>query len=83
MTKDATAALGGKGKRKLHTHQMTIRKTANGGFIAQHQMADANGMPPPDASQAQEYALSDKAALMAHIDQHMDDGAGDDQPQDG
>lgn len=63
--------MAGRG-HKLHTHHLHIRKTANGGYIARHELADADGNPPQDGQRAEmEYALPDKAALLAHVDEHM------------
>lgn len=74
--------MAGKG-RKLHTHRMHIRKAANGGYIAQHEMADADGNPPSDGQRGDmEYALPDKAALLAHVDEHMGDSQEPAEPAD-
>ena len=70
-------ALGGRGK-KLHTHEIHIRRTANKGYIARHEMRDRNGQPPTDGQSSElEYSLPDKAAMLAHVEQSM----GDQQPQ--
>lgn len=66
--------MAGKG-RKLHTHHMHIRKAANGGYIVRHELADGDGNPPQDGQRAEmEYAIPNKAALMAHVDEHTPDG---------
>ena len=75
MAKDGKAALGGGARKRKRTPNIHIRPTANGGFIAQHS-ADPNAPPgatDDGAGGPQEYGLSDKAALMAHMDQHIPD----------
>ena len=65
--------LGGRG-RKLHTEHIHVRRTANKGYIARHELADSAGNPPTDGQRSQmEYSLPDKAAMLAHMDQHMGD----------
>jgi hypothetical protein len=68
------AVLGGKGKSKSKggkkPHHLSIRHGKNGGHIVTHHFApDADGATPPD----EENVLPDKAALMQHIDQNVDD----------
>lgn len=63
--------MAGRGKR-LHTHQMHIRRTANKGYIARHELVDDQGNPPDDGQSPEaEYSLPDHAALMAHVQDHM------------
>lgn len=63
--------LGGRG-RKLHTHEMHIRRTANKGYIARHELRDSKGQPPADGQRGEmEYALPDHEALLAHVGRHM------------
>jgi hypothetical protein len=67
----AKRALSSRGKR-LHTHEMHVRRTNNGGFIARHDLRDRNGQPPNDGqSDSAEYGLADQAALAEHIGQHF------------
>jgi hypothetical protein len=72
-TSPASKILGGKGK-KLHTHEVHLRRTKNKGYIARHELRDKSGNPPQDGQRGEaEYALPDKAAMLAHIMQHMGD----------
>lgn len=68
----AAKILGAKGK-KLHTHEIHVRRTAEKGkFIAKHDLRDNNGNPPQDGQRADaEYPLSSPQELMAHMQQHM------------
>lgn len=60
---------------ELHTHEMHIRRAHNRGFIARHDMRDPDGRPPDDGQASErEYVLANKAAMLAHVGQHMDDG---------
>lgn len=77
-TGPASKILGGKGK-KLRTHEIHLRRTKNNGYIARHELRDKNGNPPQDGQRGEaEYALPDKAAMLAHMAQHL----GDEQPDD-
>lgn len=71
---------GGGGKKKTHVHGMHIRRAANGGFIARHEMADEDGNPAIDAG-ANEHIIPDMDAAHDHLDAHMGDqpAAGDQQ----
>ena len=70
--------LGGKGS-KLHSHEVHLRRTDNGGYVAHHQLRDKHGSLPSDGQRSEaEYALADKAAMLAHIEQHMTDAPGQD-----
>lgn len=72
--------LGGAGK-KLHTHEIHVRRTKNKGYIAKHDLRDKDGNPPKDGQRGEaEYALANKDAMLQHIAQHMGDDA---QPQQG
>lgn len=72
-TPHARRILGGHG-RELHTHDMHIRRAHNRGFIARHIMRDSKGQPPDDGQDSErEYVLANKAALLAHVDKHMDE----------
>ena len=73
MASPAAKILGGKGA-KLHAEGMHIRRTANKGFIAKHELRDKKGNPPMDGQRGEaEYSLADKAALLKHIEEHMQD----------
>jgi hypothetical protein len=73
MPAAAKRILGGKGA-KLHTHEMHLRRTANKGFIAKHDLRDKHGNSPQDGQKGEaEYSLADKAAMLAHVGQHMDE----------
>lgn len=67
----AKGALGGEDKpkqRKLHTHEVHVRRGHKGGYIARHEMHDADG----NADHKQpEYPLADEAAMLAHVKEHM------------
>jgi hypothetical protein len=63
--------LGGKGK-KLHTHEVHLRRTKNKGYIARHELRDKDGNAPTDGQKSDaEYSLPDKYAMLAHMEQHM------------
>jgi hypothetical protein len=67
----AAAVLSSKGQ-KLHTEGMHIRRTANKGYVAKHELADKHGRPPTDGQKPDpEYALANHAALQAHVAEHM------------
>lgn len=69
----ASAILGSKGE-KLHTHEMHIRRTDNKGFVAKHDLRNEHGQHPQDGQKSDaEYALANKKALLAHIDQAIPD----------
>ena len=71
IPQQAQKILGGKGK-KLHTHEVHMRRTENKGYIARHDLRDKNGNPPMDGQKAdKEYSLPDKAAMLAHMQEHM------------
>jgi hypothetical protein len=71
MPDAAKKILGGQGKQ-LHTHEVHLRRTKNKGYIARHDLRDKNGNPAADGQRNEaEYALPDKAAMLAHIEQHM------------
>lgn len=73
----AKKILGGKGK-KLHTHEVHLRRTKNKGYIARHDLRDKQGNPPMDGQRGDaEYSLPDKAAMLAHMQEHM----GDEEPE--
>lgn len=74
----AKQILGARGK-KLHTHELHLRRTKNKGYIAKHDLADKEGNPPTDGQRSSaEYSLADKKAMLAHLAQHM----GDEEPDD-
>lgn len=77
----AAKVLASKGK-KLHTHEMHIRRGTEGGYITRHDLADANGNPPTDGQRPNaEYPIANDADLQAHIAQHMGPmQADDDEP---
>jgi hypothetical protein len=82
MPDAAAKVLGGKGK-KLHTHEIHIRRTAEKGkFIANHDLRDKNGNPPQDGQRSSaEYPLSSPQELMAHVQQHMGQEPDDDEQE--
>lgn len=68
---------------KLHVHEVRVRRGAETkkgkrGYIAEHHMRDEEGNSANPGGQAPEYPLADKAALDAHMDQHMPEEGGDD-----
>lgn len=76
-TKEVKRILGGRGK-KLHSHEVHLRRTDNGGYVAKHDLRDRQGHPPSDGQRGEaEYSLADKAAMLAHMDQHMGDAEPD------
>ena len=63
----AEDVLSSKGE-KLHTHQMSIRRIAEGKFIASHEMRNKRGEPPADPRRSvREHSLDDHKALAAHV----------------
>lgn len=67
----AKRILGHRG-RKLHTHELHIRRTANKGYIARHDLRDSKGQPPDDGQRGEaEYAIPDQERLLAHVARHM------------
>lgn len=68
----ASAALSGKAKpAKLRVEEIRMRRGHKGGFIAKHHLKDEKGMQHAE----HEYPLTDKKAMLDHMDQHMDDEA--------
>jgi hypothetical protein len=66
----AAKVLSSKGK-KLHTHEMHLRRTQNG-YIAKHDLRDSKGQPPQDGQSGDaEYNVANPAELAAHVQQHM------------
>ena len=62
----AAKVLSSKGK-KLHTHELNIRRTANG-YIAKHTLGDKHGHPPTDGqSNSKEYNVATPEELGAHV----------------
>jgi len=51
---------------------MHIRRAANGGFIAHHDLADEDGNPAVDPG-AQDHIIPSMDAAHAHLDAHMGD----------
>lgn len=67
----AEDVLGGKGER-LHTHAMTIRRIADGKYIASHEMRNKRGDPPADPRRAvREHSLDDHKHLARHVEAAM------------
>jgi hypothetical protein len=63
----AEDVLGSKGE-KLHTHEMHIRRIADGKYIASHQMRNKRGEAPSDPRRStREHSLDDHKALAAHV----------------
>ena len=78
MPDAAKKILGSKGK-KLHTHEVHLRRTKNKGYIARHELRDKQCNPPMDGQRGDaEYSLPDKAAMLAHMGDHMGDMEPDD-----
>jgi hypothetical protein len=82
----AEDVLSSKGE-KLHTHQMSIRRIADGKFIASHEMRNKHGEPPADPRRAvREHSLDDHKLLAQHVEDAMapdpdaDDEAGEEPP---
>lgn len=76
----AAKVLSSKGK-KLHTHEMHVRRTKNG-YIAKHDLRDSKGNPPSDGQSADaEYNVANPAELAAHVAQHMGPVEADDDAQ--
>lgn len=71
MAKRGESAISGKKsshkKSSKHVHEMRIRHTANGGYIAAHHpKPGAEGPPDPE-----EHGVPDLASLQEHVGQHM------------
>jgi len=65
--------LGGKGK-KLHAHEIHVRRTENKGYIARHMLRDKHGNYPMDGQRGEaEYALANHDELLSHMKDHMAD----------
>lgn len=63
--------LGGKG-RKMHTHEIHLKRLEDGKVLARHTLADRQGNPPQDGQRSEkEFALNSPEELAAHIQQHM------------
>ena len=72
--------LGGKGK-KLHAHEIAVRRTAEKGkYIARHTLRDKEGNHPVDGQRGEaEYPLSSPEEMMAHLQTHMGSEPQDDE----
>jgi len=71
MPESAKKVLGGKGK-KMHTHEMHLKRLEGGKILARHTLADKHGNPPTDGQRSErEYALNDPKELAAHVAEHM------------
>lgn len=69
-TKEVKRILGGRGK-KMHVHDMHLRRTQNG-YIAKHNLTDQHGNPPQDGQRSEEeYNLSNPEELASHVQKHM------------
>lgn len=67
----AEDVLSSKGE-KLHTHQMSIRRIAEGKFIASHEMRNKRGEPPADPRRGlREHSLDDHKQLARHVEAAM------------
>jgi hypothetical protein len=81
----AARALSEKGT-ELHTHEMNIRRTANG-YVAKHTLGDSKGNPPTDGQKPSVEYNVNPGKLADHVDQHMgspipsDDDSDDEPPQ--
>src|SRR5271170_1775267 len=66
-----------KGEGKRHVREMHLRRAANGGYIARHDMEPGEDGEMP---QSEDHILPDMAAVHDHMDEHMGDGqdAGED-----
>lgn len=74
-------ALGGHGK-KLHTHEMTLRRLEKGRVLATHHLTDKNGNPPSDGQRSmKEYALNQED-VGDHVNEHMGPPQSDDDEDD-
>ena len=73
---------GRRGQAKLRTHEkFTFGERRIRATLPSTNLRDKNGNPPADGQRGEaEYALPDKAAMMAHLEQHMGD---EPQPQQG
>ena len=82
VTRGAASALGPAKRRKSKTvPDMHIKPAEDGAYIVRHTPGeDAD----PTSQRPQTYALTNKAALLAHVDQHTpDDPTEDGQPEAG
>lgn len=71
--KRGESAMGG--KKKAHKksagkkpHELHIRKSVNGGYIAKHLHKATAGAEPPEP---EEHTIPDIAALQQHVGEHM------------
>lgn len=57
-----------KGKKGKKAHKMSIRRSANGGYIAEHSyQPEENGVAP----EPEEHTVPDIEALKEHVGEHM------------
>lgn len=69
----ATASMGKGGKKKSkkskrHVHEMTIRHSANGGYIARHSFKQP---PGGEMQEPEEHTVPDVNALASHVQDNM------------
>jgi hypothetical protein len=72
---DAAKKILGNAGKKLYTHEVHIRRTAEKGkYIIRHDLRDRNNNPPTDGQRGdKEYAVSNAQELMDHLSHHMGD----------
>jgi hypothetical protein len=64
---DAKDVLGSRGE-KLHTHEMHIRRIADGKFLVTHDLRNKRGMPPMDGQHdRREHSVDNVKALAEHV----------------
>jgi hypothetical protein len=64
----AKEALSSRGA-KLHTHEMHIRRIADGKYLVTHDLRDKHGRPPMDGqSDRREHSVDNAKALGAHVE---------------
>lgn len=74
MEHEVKRALDGKGKkRKLHTHEITYTRAANGGYHAKVHRHHGEGPHSEGLSHTEDHILPDSESAQGHFEQHMGD----------
>jgi len=74
MEHEIKRALDGKGKKhKLHTHEITYKRSANGGYHATVHRHHGAGPHSEGLSHTEDHILPDMESAQGHLAQHMGD----------
>lgn len=56
----------------MHTHEIHLKRLAEGKILAKHILADRDGVPPADGQRGDaEYALNNSDDLADHVKRYM------------